>query len=592
MRLRELIFPGVQLWRGSGDLEISTVEVDSRKVQPGSLFCALPGALAEGTDFIPQALRAGAVAVLVPKASDEALLRGDYPVLKAENPREAAALAAAALYGFPGEKLSLLGVTGTNGKTTVSYLLDSILRAAGQRTGLVGTVEIRFGDQRQQSTHTTPESVELQRLLARMVEASVKFVAIEVSSHSLAQSRLAGLEFKAAAFTQLGRDHLDFHGDLESYFQSKALLFRQHLAKDAVSIINIGDPWGRRLADELRAKGREVWGFLVEPAGAGQVRAEESVEGREGRGLGKTQEGSQEGSQKKSDPLRPALRASEVHLSLAGFEATFETPVGHLKIRSPLVGAHNVENALSAAGLALAAGIPAGAVVEGLAGTGGAPGRLEGVVDADGRRIFVDYAHTPDALARVLEALRSLTPEDKRIVTVFGCGGDRDKGKRAPMGLAAAANSEVVIVTSDNPRSEDPRSIIDAILPGVIKGGLQEAALESLCQGSHGFLHAIEREDAIAKALRIARAGEVVLIAGKGHEGTQQIGKEIRDFDDREVSRRLLEELRSPEISASSGAVGGAESSESSESLKTLESREPPQAPVPSENPNLEDGNE
>lgn len=511
MRLAEVVARGAWLVRGSPETDISAVVVDSRRVVPGALFCALPGAAADGTAFIADALRRGAAAVLASSDVPEESLDGDYPLVLAVNPRTATALAAAAIHRFPAARMGLLGVTGTNGKTTVVSLVDAMVRAAGRRSGLVGTVEQRFGNVRRDASHTTPESVDLQALFAEMVEAGTELVAMEVSSHALAQSRVAGLRFRAAAFTQLTRDHLDYHGTLDRYFDAKASLFHEHLAADGVAVINGADPYGKRLAKSLTAAGRRVWRFGIEGA----------------------------------DGLEdvPELFARDLRLSLAGFAATLATPMGTRPVRSPLVGRHNVENALAAAGLALAGGIPLGAVVDALATCSGAPGRLEPVADPSGRRVFVDYAHTDDALGRVLEALRAQAPADARVISVFGCGGDRDPGKRPLMGEAAARRSDVVVVTSDNPRSESPERIIEAVVPGVERGGLSPSDEPALAAGGRGFVTVVDRAEAIATALRIARPGDVVLIAGKGHETYQQVGSEKRPFDDREIAQGALRAL-------------------------------------------------
>jgi UDP-N-acetylmuramoyl-L-alanyl-D-glutamate--2,6-diaminopimelate ligase len=497
MRLDDVVANVGRIVRGSPSTEITRVEYDSRRAGPGALFCALPGAKADGAQFVADALARGAAAVLAGH-----VLEGAFPLVVANDPRRAMALIAASSQRFPAAKLTMLGVTGTNGKTTVASLAEEMARAAGRRTGLIGTVEQRFGAVARPATHTTPESVDLQSLLAEMVAASVEIVAMEVSSHALAQQRVAGIRYRAAAFTQLTRDHLDFHGSMEAYFAAKAQLFREHLADAGTAVLPADDAWGAPLVAELGGTAKTVWRTGVDCEGE--------------------------------------LVARGVSLSLAGFALMLETPHGRRAVTSPLVGLHNVRNALAAAGLALAGGVPLDAVASALRTSRGAPGRLEPVPDAAGRYVFVDYAHTDDALANVLEALRKLAPAGARIVTVFGCGGDRDQGKRPLMGLAAGRVSDVVIVTSDNPRTEEPGAILDMIVPGVEQAGLSRAAVSGLAGGGRGFAVVEDRAEAIAAAVRVAGPGDVVLIAGKGHEDYQLVGAEKRHFDDREVARAAL----------------------------------------------------
>lgn len=496
MRLVEAVAHAARIVRGDPQLEISSVAYDSRRVEPGALFCALSGTQQDGARYVSEALARGAVAVL---ASEP--LAGDFPLVVSSEPRRAMALVAAHFHRLPASRLSVLGVTGTNGKTTTAFLLEAMAVAAGRRAGLVGTVEQRFPGVRRPSTHTTPESVELQALLAEMVQAGTEIVAMEVSSHALAQHRVDGVRFRAAAFTQLTRDHLDYHGTMDAYFDAKSTLFREHLAAKGVAVINTQDPRGRALADELETSGRTVWRYGADDA---------------------------------------VLGVRQLKLSLAGFEGELFTPMGESHVRSPLVGAFNVQNALAAAGLALAAGVPLSAVVDALGTCTGAPGRLEPVPDPAGRRIFVDYAHTDDALARVIEALRSVAGESARVVTVFGCGGDRDRGKRSLMGAAAARGSDLVVVTSDNPRTESPAAIIDDILPGLEQAGCRRVSLTEARNGRPGYLALEDRAQAITAGVAAARPGDVVLVAGKGHEDYQIVGTQKRRFDDREAARAAL----------------------------------------------------
>lgn len=489
MRLGEVIANAGRLVRGSPEVQVTRVVYDSRQAGPGALFCALGGVKADGASFIADAIGRGAVAVV---ASRE--IPGEFPLVVAEDPRRAAALCATNFYRFPAARLVMLAVTGTNGKTTTCYLTEQMVSAAGRRAGLIGTVETRFPGVVRPSSFTTPESVDLQALLAEMADAGTEIVAMEVSSHALAQARVVGIRYRAAAFTQLTRDHLDYHGTMDAYFAAKALLFHEHLAAGGVAVIGVADEWSDRVARECKANGKQVWRYGV-----------------------------------RGTSLDLELR--DLSLSLAGLSATLVTPHGTRAIQSPLVGGHNAENLLAATGLALAADLPLNAVVDALTSTRGAPGRLEVVPDAAGRRIFVDYAHTDDALARVLDALRSLAPAGTRIVTVFGCGGDRDKGKRPLMGQAAGERSDVVIVTSDNPRTEKPSVIIDDIIPGVERTPLKRGS---------GYLVVEDRTEAIAAGVRLTRPGDVLLIAGKGHEDYQIIGTTRYAFDDRKVVAAAL----------------------------------------------------
>lgn len=475
----------------AGTVEVRAVTSDSRRAGEGTLFVAVPGTAADGHDYAAAAVAAGAPAVLVEREVEG--VEG-AAVLKVEGARRALGLAAANLYGRPAERLVLVGVTGTNGKTSITWLLEAIAEAAGRRTGVLGTTGYRFRGEARAASHTTPGPEILQGLLAEMVDGGVDLAVLEVSSHALDQARVEGCRFDAAAFTNLTRDHLDYHESLEAYFGAKARLFTDYLADDGAAVVNLDDEWGRRLAGQLAADGRRVVGTTA------------------------------------SDRPEGAVRVLSARMDLGGIEATLALPDGErLEIASPLTGAHNLANLCTAVGLAFVLGFPHGAIVRGLAGCTGAPGRLERVADAGSpdapRHVFVDYAHTDDALARVVASLRALAPEGARIVTVFGAGGDRDRGKRPLMGEAASA-SDVVVVTSDNPRSEDPESIIDAVAAGVRPG--TELYREA------------DRGAAIALAVGLARPGDVVLVAGKGHETTQTLRGEVRPFDDRVVAREAL----------------------------------------------------
>jgi UDP-N-acetylmuramoyl-L-alanyl-D-glutamate--2,6-diaminopimelate ligase len=476
------------------DPDIVRVTGDSREAGPGAVFFALPGVKVDGHLFAGEAARRGAVAVVAERPVE----CGPARLLLAPSARRAMAIAAANLFGRPGERLALAAVTGTNGKTTVTYLVEACARAAAVPAGVVGTVTFRYPGVERAASHTTPESTAIQALLAEMASAGTKAVVLEVSSHALAQERVAGIRFRVAGFTNLTRDHLDYHGDMDAYFAAKRRLFTEHLVPGGTAVVNARDPYGARLADQL-GPGPRVWRF--------GIRAGD------------------------------ALRAVDVRTGLSGIAATFETPDGPLAIRSPLVGAHNLENLLCAAGMALGLGLPPDAIARGLSTSTGAPGRLERI-DGRGVSVFVDYAHTDDALARVLEALRALEP--RRIVCVFGCGGDRDAGKRPLMGRAAGAASDLAIVTSDNPRTEDPDVIIAGVLPGLDVAGRRRLSRAEALRGDAGYAVEPDRRAAIALAVACAREGDAVLVAGKGHEDYQLVGAEKRPFSDREEARRAL----------------------------------------------------
>jgi UDP-N-acetylmuramoyl-L-alanyl-D-glutamate--2,6-diaminopimelate ligase len=477
------------------DPEVSLVTGDSRAVVLGAAFFALPGASRDGHDFAAEAARKGAVAVV----AERPVPCSPAALFLAPSSRRAMAIAAANLNGRPGDALLLAGVTGTNGKTTVAWLVEACARAAGVPIAMLGTVVHRWPGAERNAVHTTPESTEIQAMLAKARDSGAKAAVLEVSSHALAQERVAGMRFRAAGFTNLTRDHLDYHGDMERYFAAKRRLFTEHLAPDGVAVVNVRDAAGARLADQL-GPGRTVWRY--------GGRAED------------------------------ALRAEgDVLSGLAGISGTFATPAGQVRVRSPLVGAHNLENLVCAAGLALALGLPAAAVSRGLSSSSGAPGRLERI-GARGISIFVDYAHTDDALAHALAALRALDP--RRLVCVFGCGGDRDRGKRPLMGAAAAQGADLVVVTSDNPRTEDPNAIIAEIVAGVERAGMHRLTPAAVRRGDHGFVVEADRRAAIALAAAAAAEGDAVLVAGKGHEDYQIVGTERRPFSDREEARRAL----------------------------------------------------
>jgi UDP-N-acetylmuramoyl-L-alanyl-D-glutamate--2,6-diaminopimelate ligase len=472
--------PGSTL-QGSSEVEVTGVAHDSRAVPAGGLFVAIPGLKEDGNAYVDAARRRGALAFVSEQAP-----RAGLNWLQVVDARLALATAAALYYREPARALTLVGITGTNGKTTTSFLVDAVLRTAGLTVGLLGTVKYRIAERVTEAVRTTPESNDLQSLLRQMVEASCSHAVLEVSSHSLALKRVHGCPFRVAVFTNLTRDHLDFHGDMDSYFAAKRLLFDELLLPDGHAVINIDDDWGKALAESLA--GRPVLTFaLRQPA---------------------------------------SLQAVDLDLSLKGTRFRARTPRGDIEIASPLLGLFNVRNMLAAIGTAVALDIPEEAVREAFAHFPGVPGRLERVDAGQDFTVVVDYAHTDDALKNLLETVRALQPH--RVITVFGCGGDRDRSKRPLMGAVASRLSDVVIVTSDNPRSEPPEVIIEEVKRGM--------------NGGRGATrHAIvDRREAISKALDLAEPGDAVVIAGKGHEAYQVVRDKQLPFDDRLVTLELL----------------------------------------------------
>jgi len=480
MRLAELTarIPGARIAFGA-DAQVADLAYDSRLVRPGTLFLAVPGDKTDGAEHVGAAVAAGAAAVLTEKAER---LSG-LPQVVVPEARAAMAAAARAFFGDPAEKMKLVAVTGTNGKTTTAYLLRYILRQAGRKCGMTGTVEYDVGAGAIPARMTTPESLDLYRYYAEMRRAGCGFAVSEVSSHSLVKRRVEGLGFAAAVFTNLTQDHLDFHVTMENYFQAKALLFAG-LGPSAAAVLNADDPYSARLAGMTRGR---VVSYGLSPSAE--------------------------------------LRAQVMSLSTVGTVFKLRRGRFEAEVHLPLLGAHNVHNALAAAAAAAELGLDMDKVVEGLASFEGVPGRLESVDCGQDFRVLVDYAHTDDALRSVLAAVRELYP--RRIITVFGCGGDRDRGKRPKMGRVVEELSDLAVVTSDNPRSEQPEAIIAEILKGLGEPG--KAVVEP------------DRAAAIAKAVGLARPGDVVLIAGKGHETYQILGDRRIDFDDRTVARAALE---------------------------------------------------
>ena len=453
--------------RGGAPIDVTDLAYDTRSVVPGALFFCVPGHRADGHDFAPEAVERGAEALVV-----ERPLQLRVPQLIVQSAREAMGVAADEFFERPTEELVVAGVTGTNGKTTTVFLLHSIFEAAGMKPGLIGTIESRVGGQARPAVRTTPEAIDLQRTFREMLDAGDRSCAMEATSHGSELGRLERVRFKALAFTNLSQDHLDFHGSMERYFEAKRRLFTEHEPAPAAAV-NVTNEWGRRLAGDLRRLDRApVLTF-------GPVADAELA-------------------------THPALE------------------------RSRLAGSFNVENVLAAAAISRLIGVPDDAVVDGVAEVPGVPGRFESIEEGQPFTVIVDYSHKPGALEAVLRTARDLT--DRRLICVFGAGGDRDRGKRPMMGRVASELADVTIVTSDNPRSEDPKAIIDEILTGVVGPAEVE----------------VERRPAIERALREAEDGDVVVIAGRGAEQRQEFADRKVPFDDREVARETLRRLGAP----------------------------------------------
>ncbi len=488
----EKVFSGVEhaVVRGSIDsVLVGDVVYASSEVKPGALFFCVVGTRVDGHDFAQAAVAAGAVALVVERPVEGC----EVPQIQVADTRRALALCAANFFGRPAEKLSLVGVTGTNGKTTTTFLVEHMAACAAKvKTGLVGTVEVHVGDERRRSLRTTPESRDLQALLADMVDAGVGVAALEVSSHAIDLNRIAGTRFAVAAFTNLSQDHLDYHKTMEDYFAAKARLFTDH--EVGARVVCIDHEHGRRLVQICEQAGHEV--LTVGANREAFVHLERAVY---------------------------APHTTLVTLSFGGQQTD--------EFALPLVGRFNVENALVCAGIGVALGYAPQEICDALASAPQVPGRMQSVQGTDGTQppfgVLVDYAHTPDAVAKAISAVADVTPG--RVICVFGCGGDRDRDKRPKMG-AAALSADIAVVTSDNPRTEDARSIIDQILPGM--------------EGAGARVHVEpDRRRAVRLALSLAESGDAVLICGKGHEDYQIVGTEKLPFDDRVVAAEEIDAL-------------------------------------------------
>lgn len=495
MKLAQLlsIFPQLR-WGDVALGEVTKITQDSRQVDPGTVFVAVRGHSRDGHDFLTEVANNGAMALVV---EDDSTIPQAFKgaVIKVPSSRHALEQLARRFYGDPAEKLFCVGVTGTNGKTTVTYMLEAIFNRFGWPTGVLGTIDHHLGTKRWKSELTTPDALTLQARLREFVDLKAQAAAFEVSSHALSQSRVDSLPFAVGVFTNFTRDHLDYHQSMESYFAAKERLFNELLGRHPsvrTAVLNADDEWVRKVRVH---EGVNTWWF-----------------------------GTKDAVDFCFKPLKQDLSGNLFHLS---------TPRGNTEVFLPCPGTHNVYNAVAAIAAALAAGVSLKTASEAISEFVGAPGRLEKVPNGKGLHIFVDYAHTDDALRTVLHALnqmRAASRSNARILTVFGCGGDRDQGKRPLMARAACGASDAVIVTSDNPRGEDPQKIVDDILQGVPKGWAGDLKVE------------LDRRAALSIALQSAREGDVILVAGKGHEDYQLIGSQRLNFSDALVIRELVGE--------------------------------------------------
>jgi len=479
--LRELL-EGVTVQASGGDLEtpIKGLAIDSRFTGEGDLFIALPGQHVDGHDFIPQAIERGVAAIIVQSPGS---WKG--PWVSVPDSLDALARISANFYEHPARSLNLIAVTGSNGKTTCTYLIEAQLQAAGRVSGRLSTTEYHCPGWSQPAPATTPLAIDLHRYFHQMRRAAVTDVVMEVSSHAIVLKRILGLQFRTALFTNLTQDHLDFHKTMSEYGRAKKALFQQYLQSNGTAVLNGDDPYVRTLLGQLPERRQLSYGL-------------------------------QEGA---------AVRATEIDSGVHGSTFTLATPAGSIRIESPLLGAYNVENLLAAAAVALAEGVPLESIQRGLQSVKAVPGRLEPVECGQAFKVLVDYAHTPDALRRVLTLLRRLPHH--RILTVFGCGGERDRKKRPLMGSIACQLSDQIFLTSDNPRAEDPRAIIQEI-EGGMKG--HESKYRII----------LDRREAIVSAIEAATEFDIVLLAGKGHEVTQTWADRTRPFDDRKVAESAL----------------------------------------------------
>ena len=481
---------------------IRGIAYDSREISPGDLFVALPGSADDGHDYLDRAMELGAAALLVERPTGDLSL-GETVAIQVPDTRRALGPLATAFFGVPSSDMNLIGITGTNGKTSTSYLTESILEAAGINTGLIGTVDIRYGQERISATNTTPESLDLQRTLRSMLTQGVSTAVLEVSSHGLQLGRVSGCHFKVGAFTNLSQDHLDFHGDMESYLASKALLFRNFLDQGSTAVINVDDAASETILQATRE------------AGAGILRCSRNPE------------------------TEAEIRLLSAESLLSGTQARLSLQGRPLDLNMPLVGDFNIENLLVACGIAVALDIPTEAIARGIALCPQVPGRMERIqVSESDPTVIVDYAHTPDAMEKLLTTVRDLVPG--RLITVFGCGGDRDRAKRSLMAQAVDRRTDLAIATSDNPRTEAPDKILLDVEAGLNR--LDKSTPEEFGRQEASYTVLTSRRDAIERAIEIAGPEDTVVLAGKGHEDYQIIGTKKFPFDDRLEARRALNE--------------------------------------------------
>jgi UDP-N-acetylmuramoyl-L-alanyl-D-glutamate--2,6-diaminopimelate ligase len=489
MKFEELI-QGIDVQESAGpsgvNREVTDVVSDSRDVKPGALFVAVAGVEADGHRYISAACQKGAAVVVLQDRRSLRDVSSGVTACVVSDTQAALRHLVSRFFDFPYRRIQAIGITGTNGKTTISYLVRSVLEAAGHRCGLIGTIGYKVAQDNLPTGNTTPGIVELHRMVHQMIQAGDSHVAMEVSSHALDQGRVQGMVFKATIFTNLTQDHLDYHKTMEAYFEAKKKLFLDHADARTAHIINADDPYGQRLLSLL--KGR-VFDYGFSPS------------------------------------CRVAV--ASYHLDREGTRLTVRTPSGDLDLRSRLVGRHNVYNILAAVAFGVSEGLSLPVIRRGIEGVLCVPGRLDRIDSPRGFSVFVDYAHTDDALKNVLESLRQI-PHNGRIITVFGCGGDRDKGKRPKMGRVATDLSDFCFITSDNPRSEEPRDIIAGIVSGIQKKDFE--IIE-------------DRAEAIRRALTMAGPGDLVLLAGKGHEAYQIARGRTVPFDDKVIAARILAEM-------------------------------------------------
>jgi len=487
------------------DTEITSIHYNSRDVLPGGLFIAIPGLRSDGHNFIDDALDRGAAAVLVQKPVKKAAV-----VIEVDNTRKVLGIISARFYGYPSEDIVLIGITGTNGKTTTSFLIEQILVSAGFNTGVIGTIDFHYMGKSFKNSVTTPESLDLQKILSKMKKNGVTHVVMEASSHAIDLHRLEGCHFDIGVFTNLTQDHLDYHKDMKSYWSSKQRLFTEYIhlksqKKRKAAVLNCNNP-----------KGQELLKNLGIPCISTGYSSENMI------------------------------YSKNFQFGPEGIVANISMPAGNFNFKSFLTGEYNLENILCAAGTGAALGLGPDVIKAGIKSLRSVPGRIESVPNTKGRFVYVDYAHTPDALKNVLSALKALASDSKcKLICVFGCGGDRDRNKRPQMGKIAASISDFAIITSDNPRSEDPLAIINEILPGVNEVCSREYFGSEILSGLNGkeYLTEPDRRKAIQLAIKISHPGDIVLIAGKGHETYQIIGKETLAFDDKKEAERALESI-------------------------------------------------